>query len=164
MASCVFPGSFDPVTRGHLDLISRVSRIFEHVTVTVMVNISKSGSLPAEKRAELLRKACAPFPNVSVDCWGGLLADYMREKNESVIVRGLRGADELERETGAAAANRMLNGRIETVFFPTDPALIGISSSAVREIAAFGGDISAFVPDGLTEEIAALLSKKLKRE
>ena len=159
MVSCVFPGSFDPVTKGHLNLISRASGLFDHVTVTLMVNIQKNGAIPAEKRIALLQKACRAYGNVSVDRWDGLLADYMREKNERIIIRGLRGTEELEHEIHAAAANGMLNDRMETVFLLTDPALTGISSSAVREIAAFGGDISAFVPDGLTEEIASLLSK-----
>ena len=162
MASCVFPGSFDPVTKGHIDLIMRAAGIFDHVTVTLMVNVSKTEAIPAEKRIELLQKACAAFPNVSIDRWDGLLADYMREKKERIVVRGLRSAAELEHEINACAANKLLNGRIETVFLPSDPTLTGVSSSAVREIASFGGEISAFIPSGLTEEIAVLLSKKQK--
>ena len=160
MASCVFPGSFDPVTIGHMDLISRASALFEHVTVTVMINIRKNGAIPVQKRIDLLRRACGSFPNVSIDRWDGLLADYMRKKEEYIVIRGLRGTDELENEMYVSAANRMLNRQVETLFLLTDPALSGISSSAVREIASFGGDISAFVPDGLTEEINSLLSKK----
>ena len=160
MASCVFPGSFDPVTKGHIDLIARASGLFDHVTVTVMVNIHKSGSIPVQKRIELLRKACGAFRNVSIDRWDGLLADYMREKNEYVLIRGLRGTDEFAHEMYSSAANRLMNDRIETVFLMTDPMLAGVSSSAVREISAFGGDISEFVPEGLTEEIGSLLSKK----
>ena len=84
MVSCVFPGSFDPVTRGHLDLISRASRIFDRVTVTVMVNIHKAGAISPEQRVALLRKACSPYENVRVEKWDGLLADYMRKKEEKV--------------------------------------------------------------------------------
>lgn len=160
MVSCVFPGSFDPVTKGHLNLIERVSAAFDHVTVTVMVNISKKSCISTEKRVELLRKACFPFPNVSVESWDGLLADYLRSRNETIVVRGIRGTEELSGELNAFAASRMLNPGIETLFIPCDPSLSGISSSAVREIASFGGDISAFVPDALTEEITRLLSKK----
>lgn len=160
MVSCVFPGSFDPPTRGHLDLIFRASVLFDHVTVTVMNNIHKSGSIPVSNRVDMLRTACKPLENVSIERWDGLLADYMNLKKERIILRGLRGTDELDRELQARAANRMLNEQIETVFLPSDPCMTGISSSAVREIAAFGGDIEPFVPAELTEEIIRLLSKK----
>ena len=83
MVSCVFPGSFDPVTRGHINLISRTSALFDRVTVTVMINIHKSGAIPVEKRIELLKKACRPYPNVKIDSWDGLLADYMKQKKET---------------------------------------------------------------------------------
>ncbi len=160
MVSCVFPGSFDPVTKGHLNLISRASAVFDQVTVTVMYNIHKNGTVPIEKRVELLRKACADYPNVTVDRWDGLLAEYMYQKNERIIVRGIRSAAEMNVELQACAANKLLNPEIETVFLPCDPSMSGISSSAVREIAAFGGNIQEFVPDMLTEEIGRLLSKK----
>ena len=160
MVSCVFPGSFDPVTKGHMDLIARASVLFDRVTVTVMNNIHKSGAIPVIQRVELLTRACAPYANVSVEQWDGLLADYMKQKNERIVIRGVRSSDEMERELQSSAANRMLNGAVETVFIPSDPSMTGISSSAVREIAAFGGDISPFVPAELTEEIARLLSKE----
>ena len=158
MTSCVFPGSFDPITKGHLDLIKRASAIFDQVTVTVMNNIQKKGAVPIEKRVKLLQKACAAFSNVAVDRWDGLLADYMAEKNERIIIRGIRSAAELDSELQTCAANKLLNQRIETIFFPCDPSTSGISSSAVREIAAFGGNIKDFVPEELTEEIRSLLS------
>ena len=160
MVSCVFPGSFDPVTKGHLDLIARAASVFDRVTVTVMVNIHKSGAVPAEKRLELLRKACSRFDNVYVDSWNGLLADYMQEKKEKIVIRGIRVGSELDQELQSAAASRLLNDRYEVFFLPSDPRSTGISSSAVREISAFGGDISAFVPEELTEEISALLSNR----
>ena len=160
MVSCVFPGSFDPVTKGHLDLISRAASLFDHVTVTVMANISKKGAIDPDSRVSLLRRACCRFSNVSVESWSGLLADYRREKNEKIVIRGLRNGTELEHEMLSAAAGRLLNDGYEVVFLPSDPSLTGGSSSAVREIAAFGGDISAFVPESVTEEISALLSNK----
>ena len=160
MSSCVFPGSFDPVTRGHVDLISRMSVLFDHVTVTVMNNIHKNGSIPVDTRINLLEKACGSFSNVYVERWDGLLADYMKKKGETIIVRGIRSGLEFDQELQSSMANRRLNSKLETVFLPCSPLTEGISSSAVREIAAFGGDISAFVPDGLTEEITALLSKE----
>ena len=160
MVSCVFPGSFDPVTRGHMDLIRRAAGLFDHVTVTVMVNISKKNAIPLKERIRLLKKACNDLSNVDVDSWEGLLADYMAEKKERIIIRGVRNIPEFENEMTAARANKMLNGSAETIMIPTDPALAGVSSSAVREIASFGGDISAFVPDSLIKDIEALLSKK----
>ena len=160
MTSCVFPGSFDPVTKGHLNLISRASALFDRVTVTVMNNIKKRGAVPVGKRVDLLRKACAGFPNVVVDRWDGLLADYMSQKNERIIIRGIRNAAEMDLELQTSAANKLLNPGIETVFLPCDPSMIGISSSAVREISAFGGCIKDFVPEELTEDIRRLLSNE----
>ena len=160
MVSCVFPGSFDPVTSGHMNLIGRASRLFDHVTVVVMINIRKKGAIPVERRIALLRQACRVYPNVSVESWEGLLADYMRDTGEKIVIRGIRSGLEYDQEQSAASANHMLNSEFETVYLSTDPALAGVSSSAVKEIASFGGDISAFVPDAVTKEIEALLSKE----
>ncbi len=162
MVSCVFPGSFDPVTRGHLDLISRAACVFDRVTVTVMVNISKKAAFPAEQRVSMLKKICLPFPNVEVDSWNGLLADYMKQKGEKIVIRGLRSSAEFDQENISASANKLLNPEIETVFIPCDPALNGVSSSAVREIAAFGGEIGSFIPEQLAEEIKEKLLKQSK--
>ena len=135
--------------------------MYDHVTVTVMINVHKTECIPAEKRIALLKKACSCFPNVTVDRWKGLLSDYMKSRHETIVIRGIRNAQEYEQESISATANRMLNKNMETVFIPSSPELIGISSSAVREIAVFGGDIRAFVPEDLTEEIRDLLSKKI---
>ena len=159
MVSCVFPGSFDPVTKGHLDLIKRAASLFDRVTVTVMVNISKKGCIPPDQRVSMLKKICEPYPNVCVDRWEGLLADYMEQKGEKIIIRGLRSSAEFDHEFVSFSANKLLNKQAETIFLPCDPALNGISSSAVREIAAFGGDIRSFVPDAVAEEIRFCLSK-----
>ena len=159
MTSCVFPGSFDPVTAGHMNLIARAAGLFDRVTVALMVNIRKSGAIPAEKRLTLLEKACAGYPNVQVVRWSGLLADFMRENGERIVIRGVRSAFEFDQEWASCHANRMLNDQFETLFLPAEPGMGGVSSSAVREIAAFGGEIENFVPKGLAEEIRALLSK-----
>lgn len=159
MTICAFPGSFDPVTRGHLDLIRRASALFDRVLVTVMINVNKSGAIDPARREDLLRKACADLPNVTVERWDGLLADYMAARGANVLLRGVRSAADFAAEASAAAANRLLNDRFETLMMLTDPALEGVSSSAVREIAAFGGDFSAFVPEEIKEEIVSLLSK-----
>ncbi len=159
MVSCVFPGSFDPVTKGHQDLIKRAASLFDRVTVTVMVNISKKGSIPPDQRVSMLEKICEPYPNVQVDKWDGLLAEYMEQNGERIILRGLRSSAEFDHEFLSCSANKMLYHQAETLFLPCDPALNGVSSSAVREIAAFGGDISSFVPDVVAEEINSCLSK-----
>ena len=160
MSSCVFPGSFDPVTRGHMDLIQRASKMFDRVTVTVMVNVNKRGALRPEERVALLEKACAHLPNVRVDRWDGLLADYMKKNGENCVLRGVRGEAEYSAERLAAATNRMLYPGMETMLMFCSETLHGISSSAVREIAAFGGDISSFVPGEIAEEIMERLSNK----
>ena len=164
MTSCVFPGSFDPVTRGHLDLISRAAAQFDLVTVTVMVNLRKKGALPPEERVRLLQRACEGIPNVRIDSWDGLLVEYMRNHGESLILRGVRTAAEFEAEKEAAAANRLLAPEIDTWLVFAREACSCISSSAVREIAAFSGDIGAFVPPGLAEEIADALSNHDQQE
>lgn len=159
MSSCVFPGSFDPVTLGHTDLISRASRLFDNVYVAVMINIQKKGTIPADQRISMLKTVCRDYSNVIVERWDGLLADYMNEKNTALVIRGVRHFSEYEHELNAATVNKMLNSRIETVFLPADPKLSCISSSAVKEIYRFGGDIRPFVPEILLKEIISYLSK-----
>ena len=159
MSSCVIPGSFDPVTKGHMDLIRRAAGIFDRVTVVVMVNIHKRGTFEPEERVRLLEKACGGIPNVRVDRWKGLLSGYMREKGERTVVRGVRSGTEFDAETASAKANRMLNPEMETMLIPAGDGMDWISSSAVREIAAFGGDPRDFVPEECAEEILEGLKK-----
>ena len=153
MSACVFPGSFDPITRGHVDLIERVAVLFDSVTVTVMVNRSKTGMIPYEERVLLIRKACAHLPNVKVELWKGLLADYMRDRPGSVVIRGVRGENEFGQEMLSADMNRRLNPSMETLLIPASTEWLGVSSSAVREIASFGGDIREYVPECICREI-----------
>ena len=159
MSRCVIPGSFDPVTRGHMDLIRRASRLFDRVTVVVMVNIRKQGCFPPEERVRLLEKACGEEPRVRIERWDGLLSEYMRVRGERTVVRGVRTGTEYETENAAARANRVLNPEMETLLMPAGDGEGWISSSAVREIAAFGGDIRAYVPEACAEEIQQGLSK-----
>lgn len=159
MNSCVFPGSFDPVTNGHMDIIRRAAKLFDRVTVAVMINIRKQGTLTPETRVELLEKACAGVDHVRIVQWGGLLADYMRENGEKCLIRGVRGVGEFDAEMTSAQANRMLNPEIETLLMPASDGMACLSSSAIREIAAFGGDIRPYVPEAAAEEIQRLLSK-----
>ena len=160
MSSSVFPGSFDPVTAGHMDVIKRAAAVFDTVRVTVMINVSKQGTIPVEDRIRMMKKACRKFPNVQVDQWDGLLADYMREYGEKVLIRGVRGNAEFEHEYTTAVINRMLNDQFETFLIPSDPKLSAVSSSAVREILAFGGEIKGLVPDTCLKDIREILSKK----
>ena len=160
MLSCVFAGSFDPVTAGHMDIISRAAVLFGKVRVTVMHNVHKSGSISVEERIHLLQKACKCFPNVEVDRWEGLLADYMRDRGESILIRGCRNASEFEQEYTASLVNKRLYNQFETLLIPSNPQLSAVSSSAVREVFRFGGDIAGLVPDECLKDIQKLLSKK----
>ena len=160
MKTCVFPGSFDPVTAGHLDLITRASRLFDRVTAVVMINRSKTGLFPVDKRCELLRKACAHLPNVEVGQWDGLLADYMKMNGETTVLRGIRNTADFENEYTSAAANRMLYPGMETVILFAGDGKNAISSSAVREIASFGGSVAEFVPEQVREEINTFFGLK----
>ena len=153
MRTCVFPGSFDPITCGHMNLIERAARMYDSVTVAVMVNISKTGTIPYEERVNIIRKACSKITNVQVVLWKGLLADYIRENEGSVVIRSVRNIGEFEQEIRAAEINRRLCPGMETVLIPADPSLADISSSAVREISAFGGNIRNLVPAGVYSDI-----------
>ena len=159
----MIPGSFDPVTKGHVDLIRRAAQLFDQVTVVVMVNIHKQGCFSAEERVRMLEKACGFSPNIRVDRWEGLLSGYMREKDERTVIRGVRNGTEYDAEYASAQANRMLNPKMETLLMPAGEGLQWISSSAVREIAAFGGDVREFVPGECAEEILRGLSNKLRK-
>lgn len=155
---CVFPGSFDPVTNGHLDLIRRGAAIFDELIVAVLHNPAKTGKFPVEKRMELLRKACADLPNVRVDASQGLLVNYLHRVGAKVILRGLRNTSDFEMEAQMAQLNREMSPETETLFLVTDPRYGSISSSGVREIGSFGGDITPFVPASIAQEVATILS------
>lgn len=155
---CVFPGSFDPVTIGHLDLIERASALYDEVIVAVLHNPAKQGRFPTEKRIALLEKACAHLPNVRFDHFDGLLIDYMRSVQAKVVIRGLRGVRDFESECQMAQLNHQMAPEVETLFLTTHPSYAHISSSAVREIGLFGGDVSPYVPRSIAQEVARLLS------
>lgn len=161
MSHCIIPGSFDPPTRGHLDLIRRAARLFDRVTVTVMVNIAKQGVIPWEDRVRMLRKACRDIPNVQAELWKGLLADYVRkQESPTVVLRGIRNGMECEQELAAAGVNGMLCPGMETILMPAAEGMGQVSSSAVREIASFGGDYSFLVPEEIAEDIGIFLRKQ----
>ena len=158
--NCVFPGSFDPPTRGHLDLIRRAAGMFDRVTVTVMVNVAKTGTIPWEERVRMLEKACRDIPNVRVELWKGLLSDYMREQTEpAVVIRGVRNAAEFEHEAEAAAINKALCPGLETLLIPASEGMNMVSSSTVREIASFGGNYDFLIPARIRKDIDRYLKK-----
>ncbi|MGH3497207.1 MAG: pantetheine-phosphate adenylyltransferase [Nocardioidaceae bacterium] len=158
MHTAVCPGSFDPVTNGHLDIVERAARTFDEVTVAVLVNESKEGLFTVPERIELLRSVVVPFPNVTVDSFRGLLVDFCQARGIHTIVKGLRAVSDFDYELQMAQMNNSL-AEVETVFIPTSPAYSFIASSLIKEVARHGGDVSGLVPpgvhDALLERLAA---------
>lgn len=142
----IYPGSFDPVTYGHLDIIERCSKKFDHVIVAVLDNKSKKGTFSIDERIKLLEKTTKKFNNVEVDYFSGLLTEYVEKKDCRVIIRGLRAVSDFEYEMQMALGNRKLNEDIETFFMVSRGEHVYLSSSIVREIAYYGGNVSCFVP------------------
>ncbi len=157
---CVYPGSFDPITLGHVDIIRRASAIFPKVVVALLRNPNKLGWFPMEKRLEMLQKVCREIPNVEVDCFEGLLVNYMRERNAMVVIRGLRAVSDFESEFQMAQVNHQISPEMETLFMMTGPQYGYISSSAVREVASFGGDVSSLVPAAILQDIYEKIPRK----
>ena len=145
---CVCPGSFDPVTNGHLDVIGRASRLYDEVTVAVLVNPGKSGLFEVAERIEMLREVTAELGNVRVDSFQGLLVDYCRERGIPVVVKGLRAVSDFDYELQMAQMNHRLTG-VETLFVATNPEYSFLSSSLVKEVARWGGDVAGLVPDAV---------------
>ena len=154
MRRAVCPGSFDPVTNGHVDVITRAAALYDELVVAVLVNPGKAGLFSVDERMALLRDAVADVPNVTVDSFQGLLVDYCRAKDIPVIVKGLRAVSDFEYELQMAQMNRELAG-VETLFVPTAPQVGHLSSSLVKQIATFGGDVSGLVPKVVQERLTA---------
>jgi pantetheine-phosphate adenylyltransferase len=142
----VCPGSFDPITNGHLDIIERASKIYDEVVVAVMVNRSKAGLFSLEERMDLVTQVVADYGNVGVDSFTGLLVDYCRARRIPVIVKGLRAVSDFDYELQMAQMNHRL-AEVETLFMTTNPLYSFLSSSLVKEVATYGGDVAALVPD-----------------
>ncbi len=144
--SAVYPGSFDPLTRGHLDVIRRAASIFDRVLVAVVVNPQKREPLfTLDERERMIRDACSDLPNVAVDHFRGLLADFVRDQGATVIVKGLRVVSDFESEMSTALMNRSLSN-VDTVFLPSDPRWSFVSSTLVKEVFNLGGEVAEFVP------------------
>ncbi len=147
MATAIYPGSFDPITNGHLDIIERASRIFGKVIVTVMENPRKNPMFPIKERLEMLQVTTQGMANVEVDCYRGLLIDYVKQKNANIIIKGLRAISDFEFEFQMALINRKLDKDVETLFMMTNSKYSYLSSSIVKEVASYGGNVEGLVPD-----------------
>jgi len=159
LIKCVYPGSFDPITSGHLDIICRAAAMFDDVTVAVLVNKNKKPAFTAEQRMDFIRRGTANMPGVKVDSFSGLLVDYMREKRANLVIRGLRAISDFEYEFQMAAMNAKLAKNIETIFLMTDISHSFLSSSMVKELAYHGGDITGLVPDAIKEDVIQLYDR-----
>ncbi len=156
----VCPGSFDPLTIGHLDIIRRSSQLFDKVVVVVMRNFSKnSGVFTIEERIDFIKRCTKDLPNVEVDTYAGLLADYVRQKGASGVVKGLRAISDYDDEFRQALTNQKLNPEMETIFMVSNSAHMFLSSSVVKEVCKLGGDITEFVPAEICDDIKERLSK-----
>ena len=146
MRKAVCPGSFDPVTNGHLDVFVRASKLFDQVVVGVLINKTKSSLFDVDERIEMLREVVAPYPGIVVDSFHGLLVDYCRDHGIPAIVKGLRAVSDFDYELQMAQMNHRL-ADVETLFVSTNPLYSYLSSSLVKEVATYGGDVSGLVPD-----------------
>ena len=158
MIVAVCPGSFDPVTMGHLDILRRAARIFDHVVIAVGGNLRKASRLSAVERARLIEKVTGDLENVSVEVMEGLLVDFARERGAQVIVKGLRAVSDFESEFEQAQLNRTMFPELETVFIMASAEHSFLSSSAVREIASLGGEVRGLVPEGILESVRQIYS------
>lgn len=153
MKTAVYPGSFDPITYGHIDIIDRASRLFDNVIVAVLNNPSKTPLFNAEERMDMIRKATTELRNVEVDSFSGLLIDYVEKKNANTVLKGLRAVSDFEYELQMALMNRKLNRNVETIFMMTSSRYSFLSSSLVKEVARFGGCVKDLVPDYVFEKL-----------
>ena len=156
MKKAIYPGSFDPITYGHIDIIRRAADIFDELTVSVLNNKGKTPLFSVDERVNIIKEATRDLPNVTVESYEGLLVDYCEKNNARVIIRGLRAITDFEFELQLAQTNRKLSRKVDTIFLTTSLEYAYLSSSTVKEVASFGGDISKFVP----EFIARLVYEK----
>lgn len=164
MKTAVYPGSFDPVTNGHLNIIERASRLFDHVIVCVMVNCGKRPLFSLEERETFLREVTAHLPNVTVDSHSGLLAEYAKEHSCCTIIKGLRAGSDFEKEFQMAMINHKLNPELESLFLTAEHQYMYLSSSAVKEMAFYGANISDFLPRQIVEAFEERINTAVKNK
>ena len=162
MKTAIYPGSFDPITLGHLNIIKRAAVCFDKLIVCVLVNSEKinRGMFTPEERVELIRRVVAKLPNVEVDCSATLLAEYARQKRACTLVKGLRAVSDYETELRMALINRKLNPRLETMFLPSSPKYTYVSSSVVKELAIYGAELSDFLPREIVKDVQSKMDSR----
>ena len=160
MKTAVYPGSFDPVTSGHLNIIRRASNIFDKLIVCVMVNAGKNPMFTLEEREALIRRVTLDLPNVEVDCSDELLADYCKRRGSCVIVKGLRAGSDFENEFQMALVNRKLNPELDTMFLTSDSQYMFLSSSIVKELGSYGADLTDFIPEAIIPDFRRRLEER----
>ena len=161
MRRAVCPGSFDPVTNGHLDVFARAAKLADEVVIVVAINKNKSGTFTIDERMEMLREVVAPYPNIRVDSFMGLLVDYCKDHDVQSIIKGLRAVTDFDYELQMAQMNYRLTG-IETLFVSTNPIYSYLSSSLIKEVANFGGDIDGLLPGSVQERLLARIAENKK--
>ena len=158
MRRAVCPGSFDPVTNGHVDIVGRASRLFDEVIIGVLINQHKTGLFTIEERIEMLREVTKPYGNVRVESFRGLLVDFCQAQDAAVVIKGLRAVSDFDYELQMAQMNIGLSG-VESLFMPTNPLYSFLSSSLVKEVATYGGDVSGLLPELVNRELLKRLAK-----
>ena len=153
MKTAIYPGSFDPITLGHLNIIKRAALCFDKLIVCVMVNSQKNGLFTPEERVELIRRVVSQLPNVEVDASSVLLAEYARRRKARVIVKGLRAVSDFESEVQMAVVNRKLNPNVDTMFLPSNEKYTYLSSTVVKEMVRYGVELSDFIPREIIEDV-----------
>ena len=162
MSTVICPGSFDPVTIGHVDIITRAAKMFDHVIVAVLVNVEKKPWFTIDERMDLLRKATADIENVEIASFDGLLVDFAARRGAKAIVKGLRAVSDFEYEFQMALTNSKLDPEVETIFLTTSSENMYLSSSIVKQVGLLGGDIKPFVPSCVHDEILSRISQRSK--
>ena len=158
MIEAIFPGTFDPPTIGHINIIQRASRLFDKIDVVIAVNKAKSCLFTPEERLAFLEELVKPYKNVTVHTYSGLIVDYAEQKGANVLIRGIRNSIDFSYEFDLSLMNHKLNSNIETLFIPTEQKYLVLKSSSIKELAQFGGDVSEMVP----ENVRAALEKKYR--
>ena len=164
MSVAIYPGSFDPVTLGHLNIIKRASVCFDKLIVCVMVNSNKHGMFTPDERVDLLRRSTKRFPNVEVDFSNELLAAYARRRGARVVVKGLRAVSDYEQEVQMALINRKLNPRLETMFLASSEKYTYLSSTIVKEMARYGADLAEFIPREIVDDVNRRMGEMERKE